>query len=283
MGRDVAVLADGFEFLEGPRWRDGRLWFSDMWDHSIHTVTEDGTVVRVATVPERPSGLNFLPDGRLVVVSMGDRRLYVVGEDGGLEEYADLSLLVDTDINDSVVDAAGNIFVGHFGYDLLGGADPAPASLIRVAPDGSATVAAEDMMFPNGTVITPDGGTLVCAETFGNRLTAFDLAADGSLSGRRVWAELGEHTPDGICLDEDGAIWVSSFVAGEFLRVAEGGTITDTIACPGKCAVACNLGGADGRTLFLLTFAGQMEEIGGGGRKAQIETCRVDVAAAGSP
>ncbi len=282
MAQSLEVLADGFVFLEGPRWRDGRLWFSDMWGMAVHHVDEQGRVEQVVEVPNRPSGLNFLPDGRLVVVSMADRKLLAV--DGGtLSTYADLSALAAADINDSVVDPAGNIYVGNFGYDLFAGADPALANLVRVAPDGSATVAAEGLNFPNGTVITPDGGTLICAETFANCLTAFDRAADGSLSGRRVWAELGERTPDGICLDAEGAIWVSSFGSGEFLRVAEGGAISATITAPNKRAVACNLGGADGRTLFALTYEGEIEDIASGARNARIEVCQVEVPAAGSP
>lgn len=282
--KQLKVLADGFVFLEGPRWHDGRLWFSDMWGHAIYNITEDGEVSRVAEISNRPSGLNFLPDGRLVAVSMADRKLLAVDtQSGALSDYADLSPLVGADINDSVVDSAGNIFVGNFGYDLMGGAEPALANLVRVAPNGSVTVAAEGLNFPNGSVITPDGGTFICAETFANCLSAFTLGADGSLSSRRVWAQLGEHTPDGICLDSEGAIWVSSFGAGEFLRVAEGGEILETIAAPGKRAVACNLGGADGRTLFAITYEGEIEDIANGGKNGRIETCRVDVAGAGSP
>lgn len=280
--RTLEVLADGFCFLEGPRWHAGRLWFSDMWDHRVYSMSASGERELVVEVPGRPSGLSFLPDGRLVVVSMADRTLYLA--DGGtLTPYADLSGLAAADINDSVVDGAGNIFVGNFGYDLFSDAEPALANLVRVAPDGNAVIAAEDMNFPNGSVITPDGGTLICAETFANCLTAFSLGADGSLSGRRVWAELGEHTPDGICLDREGAVWVSSFGAGEFLRVTEGGNIVESIAAGDKRAVACNLGGDDGRTLFALTFEGEIEDIASGARKARIECCTVDVPGAGSP
>lgn len=279
----LETLAEGFCFLEGPRWHDGRLWLSDMWGHAVYTVSPDGTVTEVVKVPNRPSGLNFLPDGRLVIVSMADRRLLTLERDGSLAQYADLSALVTADINDSVVDADGAIYVGNFGYDLMGGAEPALANLVRVAPDGSASVAVDDMNFPNGAVITPDGKELICAETFGHVLTAFDRAGDGSLSNRRVWATLGERTPDGICLDAEGAVWVASFVTGEFVRVHAGGEVTDVIAVPGKRAVACNLGGPDGRTLFALTFEGEMEEIASGAKKARVEVAQVDVASAGSP
>jgi sugar lactone lactonase YvrE len=279
----LSVLAEGFSFLEGPRWHAGRFWFSDMWGFAVHNMTEAGVVERVAEVPGRPSGLAFLPDGRVIVVSMADRQLLVIGNNGSLSPYADLSSLANGDTNDCVTDAAGNIYVGNFGYDLFNGAEPAPANLIRVSPDGSASVVAENMNFPNGSVITPDGKTMIVAETFGHCLTAFDLSGDGALSGRRVWADMGERTPDGICLDAEGAVWVSSFETGEFVRVSEGGAVSDVIAAPGKCAVACNLGGDDGRTLFALTYQGAIEDLASGAKNARIETCRVDVAAAGSP
>ncbi|MGB1880751.1 MAG: SMP-30/gluconolactonase/LRE family protein [Gammaproteobacteria bacterium] len=280
---ELKVLADGFVFLEGPRWHQGRLWFSDMWGHAVHAMSEDGVCERIAEVPNRPSGLCFLPDGRLVVVSMADRRLLLVGADGSVSEYADLSALASGDTNDSICDRHGNIYVGNFGYDLFSGAEPALADLVRVAPDGSTSVAATGLNFPNGTVITPDGRTMICAETFGHCLTAFDLSADGQLSGRRVWAELGERTPDGICLDAAGGVWIASFMTGEFVRVEEGGQVTDIAPCPGKCAVACNLGGAEGKTLFALTYEGELEDIQSGARNARIETCQVAVASAGSP
>ena len=279
----LEVLAEGFVFLEGPRWRDERLWLSDMYGQAIHTITEAGAVSKVADVPNRPSGLNFLPDGRLVTVSMTDNKLYVVDDAGGLSDYANLSALVTGHINDSVVDTAGNIYVGNFGFDLAAGENPVPTNLVRVATDGSTAVAAEDLLFPNGTVITPEGGTLICAETFANRLTAFTRAADGTLGNRRVWADLGMRQPDGICLDEAGAVWVSCIGAGEFIRVLEGGEVAQTIKAPGKLAIACNLGSADGRTLFALTYEGELADIPSGAKNARVEVCRVEVAGSGSP
>ena len=284
MGHTLETLVEGFEFLEGPRWRDGRLWISDMWGHTVHTVTEAGACALVAELPNRPSGLNFLPDGTLVAVSMADRKLMRVGDAGKLTEYADLSALAQADINDSVVDGDGNIYVGNFGFDLNGGAEPAMANLVLVTPDGQPRVVADDMNFPNGTVITADGATLICAESFGQKLTAFDRGVDGNLSNRRVWADLGERVPDGICLDQEGAIWVSCFMSSEFVRVSEGGTISARIeVSSSKRAVACNLGGADGRTFFALTFEGEMDEIGSVAKKSQVEVCKVDVPGAGSP
>ena len=262
----LEVFAEDFVFLEGPRWHDGRLWLSDMWGHTVWALSTDGSREAMAKVTNRPSGLHFLPDGRLVIVSMADRKLLVRGEDGALTEYADLSALAPADINDCVGDSAGNLYVGNFGYDLFSGEDAKLANLVRVAADQSASVVANDMNFPNGSVIADNGATLICAETFANRLTAFDIDASGSLSNRRVWAEMGDHTPDGICLDQEGAVWVSSFGAGQFLRVIEGGKIDQQIEAPGKRAVACNLGGEDGCTFFALTYEGEIEDIASGAR-----------------
>lgn len=279
----METLADGFVFLEGPRWHAGQLWLSDMRGETVYTLSETGKRRAVARFPHYPSGINFLPDGRVVIVSMQDRKLMLVDADGKLSEYADLSTMVSNDINDSVCDAAGNIYVGNFGYDLLNHADPKPADLIMVTPSRQCKVVASGLEFPNGAVITPDGRLLIIAETFGHKLTAFDRAADGTLSNRRVWAHLGERTPDGICLDAEGAVWVASFITGEFVRVLADGGIGDIIATPGKRAVACNLGGADGRTLFGLTFEGELDDIGSGKKLARVEVCRVAVGAAGSP
>ena len=279
----METLADGFVFLEGPRWHDNLLWLSDMRGETVYTLSETGKRTAVASFPHHPSGINFLPDGRVVVVSMQDRKLMVVEANGKLSEYADLSKIVSNDINDCVCDADGNIYVGNFGYDLLGGAAAHPADLIMVTPQRQCKVVASGLEFPNGAVITRDGRTLIIAETFGHKLTAFDRAADGTLSNRRVWAHLGERTPDGICLDAEGAVWIAAFTTGEFVRVLPDGSIGDIITTPGKRAVACNLGGADGRTLFGLTFEGELADIGSGKKLARVEVCRVEVAAAGSP
>lgn len=279
----LEMLADGFIFLEGPRWHDQQLWLSDMRGETVYTLSETGKRSKVASFPKHPSGINFLPDGRVVIVSMQDRKLMQVEAGGTLSEYADLSNMVSYDINDSVCDASGNIYVGNFGYDLLAGEAPKTADLIMVPMSGQPKVVASGLEFPNGAVITQDGRTLIIAETFGHKLSAFDRAADGTLSNRRVWAHLGERTPDGICLDAEGAVWVSSFVTSEFVRVLPDGSIGDIIVTAGKRAVACNLGGADGRTLFGLTFAGELADLGSGKPLAAVEVCRVEVGAAGSP
>jgi len=209
------LLADGFIFLEGPRWHDGKLWVSDMFAEKVFTVDAQGNTELVATVPQRPSGLGFLPDGRLLIVSMHDRKL-LRQDPNGLAEVADVSALVRGDINDMVVDAQGRSYIGSFGYDLMGGEEARPANIVLVTPDGQTRVVADGLSFPNGSVISPDGSTFIVAETFANCLSAFSIAADGSLSDRRVFAQLGEATPDGICLDAEGAVWVSSGVVNLF-------------------------------------------------------------------
>ena len=276
------TLADGFVFLEGPRWHQGKLWFSDMWGFKVYTLTPGGERSVVCEVPTRPSGLGFLPDGSLSIVSMADRRILRC-KDGVLSSYSDLSKLAGGDVNDTVTDARGRIYAGNFGYDLFGGADPAPADLLLVETDGSARVVASGLDFPNGTVIKDGGRTLVVAESWAGRLSAFDIAADGSLSNRRVYAALPDRIPDGICLDAAGAIWVSSFNSGEFLRVIEGGEITDIVQVGDKRAVACQLGGDDGRTLFCLTYDGQIEDLHQQKAAGAVETVQVAVGHGGSP
>lgn len=276
------ILLDGLVFPEGPRWHEGRLWFSDMHAHRVLAMTPDGTTTVIADLPGRPSGLGFLPGGRLLVASMQDRKLLRL-DPLGFHVVADLTDFVRGDINDMVVDLQGRAYVGNFGFDYNAGDKFATAAIVLVETDGTARVVANDLMFPNGQVITPDGKTLIVAETFGRRLTAFDIAADGTLSNRRVWAEMGEATPDGICLDAEGAIWVGSPTTQEFLRVREGGDVSDRIPTPGKWAVACMLGGDDRRTLYLLTAETTQPELARGKSKGWIETVRVDVAGAGLP
>ena len=255
------VLATGLHFGEGPRWHDDALWFSDFFDHAVKTVDLDGRLKAKVSIADRPGGLGWLPDGRLLIVSMTERALLRV--DGHqIVVHADLSKIATFHCNDMVVDAVGRAYVGNFGFDLdaaeINGtldqvlADHAGATLARVDPDGTVHAAADGLMFPNGTVITPDGRTMIIAESFGRRLTAFDIANDGSLSNRRVWAELGGRVPDGICLDADGAVWVANPVTPECLRVAEGGEILDVIETDNRC-FACMLGGPDRRSLFMLT------------------------------
>ena len=245
-------LLTGLCFGEGPRWHDGRLYLSDMHDHRVLAVDESGNAETVVVVETWPSGLGWTPSGDLLVVSMTDRRL--LRYDGKrLSAVADLSALASFHCNDMVVDRLGRAYIGNFGFDLHAQSTYKAAELIRVDPDGTARVVADDMAFPNGTVITPDGRTLIVGESYGGRLTAFDVAGDGALSGRRVWAQLPQGTvPDGICLDAANGIWVASPTTRECVRVEQGGGISHRVAFEDG-AFACMLGGADRRTLFILT------------------------------
>ena len=272
----LQTVVEGLAFAEAPRWHGGKLWFSDMYAQTVHCVEPDGRLTTVGKVPGRPSGLGWLPDGRMLVVSMADR-LVLRLEPKGWVEHANLRQLASFDCNDMVVDRQGRAYVGNLGFDVFSGAPMQPAALVMVMPDGKACTAADGLLFPNGAVITPDGKTLILAETFGYRLTAFDVAADGSLSGRRSWAELDGVMPDGICLDAEGAIWAGSPLTSEFIRVCEGGRIADRIACT-QPAIACALGGADGHTLYMVsgptTHPGQALAT----RTGRIDSIRVAVA-----
>jgi sugar lactone lactonase YvrE len=297
--RAIRTILDGMSYLECPRWHDGRVYVSDFYTQRVLAVDLDGggEPETVATVPEQPSGIGWLPDGAMLVVSMRDRRLLRVSDGGEPELHADLSELAPWHLNDMVVDEAGRAYVGNFGFDLMSGAAIRRTGLIRVDPDGSATVVADDLAFPNGAVIFPDGGTLVVAETLGGRLTAFDVGGDGALSNRRVWAALadvpdtddlgeliasGGVAPDGIALDADGAIWAADALGGRVVRVREGGEVVEEIA-PGTGVFACGLGGADGRTLVMCAAPSFAEHERRDTREASLLACEVDVPRAGLP
>ena len=226
MTRDtkVKVLLEGLTFPEAPRWHHGRLWFSDFYSHRVLALDLGGNVETIIEVPTRPSGLGWRKDGTLFIVSMLDRALLAFA-DGSLRRVADLSALAGGLCNDMVIDAADRAYVGNFGYDRHAGEAPRSTCLIRVDADGSLHRAAEDLMFPNGMVITPDGKTMIIAETYAHRLTAFDIAADGSLGNRRLFAALDGRFPDGICLDAEGAVWVADARGHDVIRVREGGRI----------------------------------------------------------
>jgi sugar lactone lactonase YvrE len=275
------VLLDGLAFPEGPRWHEDRFWFSDMHSQQVIAVDLDGNTETICEVPNSPSGLGWLPDGRLLVVSMDDKRLLRL-EPEGLVEHADLSALASHRCNDMVVDAAGRAYVGNFGFDLHKGEKPCAAELILVTPEGETKLAADELMFPNGTVITPDGATLIVGESFGARLTAFDVGPDGALSNRRVWAQLEGAVPDGIALDAEGAIWVASPVSAAVLRVREGGEVTDRIEVETQ-TFACMLGGPERKTLFICTAGSSDPEECRQQRNGRIETVDVDVPGAGLP
>ncbi|MSP41860.1 MAG: gluconolactonase [Alphaproteobacteria bacterium] len=280
--QQLEVLAGEFAFLEGPRWRDGKLWLSDVFGKAIYTVTADGARTKILDVPKGPSGLGFLPDKTPVFASMADRCLYKI-VNGQMVLHADISKLVNSDINDMVIDAKGNAYVGNMGYDLFGGEEMKPTNMILVTAEGKAREVADGLAFPNGPVITPDGKILIVAESFGRKLTAFDIQADGSLKNQRLFADLDGAEPDGICLDAEGAVWLAAINRGGFLRVKEGGEVTHKIETGKRMAIACTLGGADGHTFYALTFGGAFKEISKGGRNSRIETTRVEVGASGSP
>jgi sugar lactone lactonase YvrE len=277
----MEVLLDGVTFPEGPRWHDGRLFFSDFYTHRVMAVDPRGHAETMAEVPQQPSGLGWSPDGALLVVSMLDRRLLAFG-DGRERVVADLSALATGPCNDMVVDTQGRAYVGNFGFDRHQGEEPRAAVLARVDPDGRVERAAEDLMFPNGMVITPDGGTLIVAETMANRLTAFDVAGDGSLVNRRLFAQLGGCFPDGICLDAEGSVWVADARGNRVLRVFEGGRIAREVSTGERGAYACMLGGGDRQTLYVCTSTGSGPAMAEK-RDGRIEYVRVDVPGAGLP
>ena len=275
-------FAEGFVFLEGPRWHGGALYVSDMFGHELLRIDMQGNRETIAQVAARPSGSGFLPDGSQLLVSMVDRRILRIN-DGDITEYADLNSLTSGDLNDMVVNANGDAYVGSFGFDLFGGGEPAMANIVLLPGDGGAPrVVAEGLNFPNGMVITPDGRRLISAETFGHQLMQYDLGADGALTNRREFAGLGEYTPDGICLDADGGVWLASFVTSEFVRVTEGGEVTHRVD-PGRAAVACALGGEGRNTLFMLSAETDIERLAKGDSKAYIDIVTVDVPGAGIP
>ncbi len=271
-------LAEDFIFLEGAKWRDGRLWVSDVFDHKVYRLGLNGEREKVVDVPHRPSGLGFLPDGTPIVASSMDFRLYkIIGNE--IAEYVDLTPHVGGHVNDFTIDPQGRIYVGNFGYDYDAGDAAVETVIHRVDPDGSVHVAADGIEFPNAMVIINNGKTLVVAETWRGKLTAFDRAPDGTLSGKRTFADLGTRQPDGICADAEGAIWTGCFNTGEFLRVKDGGEITDRVAFDG-CGVACTIGGPTGHTLFCTVYCGPVADLVAGQRKAAVFTLHVAVGAA---
>lgn len=243
------LLMSGLVFPESPRWRDGRLWFSDWGAHEVIALALDGKSEVIARVSSFPMCIDSLPDGRLLIVAANDGLLLRREADGSLVTHADLNGLSAHRWNDIVVDGRGNAYVNNFAFDFPGG-EFAPGIVAVVTPDGAARQVADGVAFPNGMAVTPDNATLIVAESYGRRLTAFDIAADGSLSTGRLWAELGAGAPDGICLDAEHAIWYADVPNKRCVRVREGGEVLQTIQLDRGC-FACALGGADGRTLFI--------------------------------
>ena len=278
------LLIDGIYFGEGPRWHEGRLWFSDFYAQKVHSISLAGDLRTELEFNDRPSGMGWMPDGSLLVVAMTKRRVMRRWPDGRLTVHADLSGIATFHCNDMVVDAAGRAYVGNFGFDLdhhleTRGpeaviADHVAAKLACISPDGAVTVAASDMHFPNGTVITPDGRTLIVGETLAGCLTAFDVAHDGALSNRRVWATTWPRVPDGIALDEEGAIWIANPLAPECARIGEGGAVLQVIDTGEPC-YACMLGGDDGRTLFMFAAPSASASVASAAPKGRLLVMKV--------
>jgi sugar lactone lactonase YvrE len=293
MGRQTRVLTGGIHFGEGPRWHEGRLWFSDFYAHAVKSVSLAGDLRTELEIDDQPSGLGWQPDGSLIIVSMTRRRLLHRAPDGTLTPHAELGHIATFHCNDMVVDAQGGAYVGNFGFDLdaeiaargVEGvlAEHPTAKLAYVTPDGQTRVAAEDMRFPNGPVITPDGKTLIVGETLGGVLTAFDIHPGGDLSNRRVWADCRPRIPDGICLDAEGAIWIANPVAPECARIAEGGEVLEVVETGGQPCFACMLGGEDGRTLFMLTADSSDHGVAAREMTGRILVTEVDAPHAGLP
>jgi sugar lactone lactonase YvrE len=296
--RSLRTVLTGGSYFEGPRWHEGAWWASDFYTHQVTRVTPDGGATVVTEVEQQPSGLGWLPDGSLLVVSMKDQRLLRL-TDGELRTHADLAPYCAGLLNDLVVDEAGRAYVGDFGFDLMGGGAFATSSLKRVDPDGTVSVVAADLHFPNGSVITPDGATLIVGETWGNRFTAFDLGDGGTLVNRRVWAQFGPLPqgtdiaelvpqvvlgPDGCTLDAEGHVWVADGFHGRVARVAPGGRVADEITAPeGMGVFACALGGDDGRTLLMCCAPDFLEHNRAPVREAVLVATEVDVPHAGRP
>ncbi len=261
------VLLDGLAVGESPRWHDGRLWVCNWGRQEVITVDADGrseVALRVQTTI--PFSIDWDADGSLLVVAGQEGLLLRQKPDGSIVTHADLTGLSDRAWNEIVVDGRGTAYVNGSGFDLMTGEPFAPGLIAAVFPDGSARQVADDVAFPNGMAVTPDNCTLILAESYGRRLTAFDIAPGGDLVNRRVWAELGEGTPDGICIDTEGAVWYADVPNQRCARVLEGGEVTHSVPLD-RAAFACMLGGEDGRTLFIAAAEWAGPETMGGERQ----------------
>ena len=279
----------GLYFGECPRWHDGRLWYSDFFDHGVFSVSPEGERRTEVQFEGEPAGIGWLPDGRLLINSRLDRAIFRREPDGTLVRHGELTPWATWHANDMVVASNGQAYAGNFGFDLDGLYDGTadrsavgPTSLVRVDPDGTSCEAATDLAFPNGTVITDDGATLIIAESMGRCLTAFDRESDGSLSGRRVWAALPDVGPDGICLCADGTVWVANALGSECVRVAEGGDIVERVATS-RGSFACMLGDEDRQTLYIVTADSSDAAKARIERNGAIERIRTSVPGTGLP
>jgi len=300
MGRhELETVHTGGRFFESPRWHEGHWWLSDFYDYRVLTLADDGRVETVMEVEGQPSGLGWMPDGSMLVVSMKDQRVLRRHPDGTVSDHAHLSEHSEGHTNDMVVDSQGRAWVGDFGFDLMSLGDPHPTSLKRVDPDGTVTVAAEGLLFPNGMVITPDERTLIAGESVGSRYAAWTIGEDGTLSDHRIWAQVGptpslgsftdmlaqlQVAPDGCTLDAEGHLWAADALFGRCIRIAPGGAIVDEIAAPeGLGMFACMLGGEDGRDLLICSAPDFFEHNRVHARDGVLLRTRVEVPHAGLP
>ena len=273
-GATLTPLANGFCFGEGPRWFEGLLWFSDMLGEAVHTVNLHGDMTKLPLAGHAPSGLGFRPDGSLLIASTENHQ--VLRYDGdAVSTVVDLSDIVPANLGDMVIDHVGRAYVGSQARE--GGV------IVRVDPDDNPTVVAGDLDFPNGMVITPDGTTMIVAESIGRRLTAYTIGSDGSLSDRRIFADGLDGPPDGICLDAQGGVWTSMTLANRFDRIVKGGTVTDRIDLGDRTAIACMLGGPERRTLFMLSSTSAYPDRLVGTKLARLDATTVDIPGAGLP
>jgi sugar lactone lactonase YvrE len=276
------LLADGLRFAEAPRWVADRLWFSDVHAYQLKTVSLDGAVEVIADVPGRPSGLGALTDDRMLMATALDRRLLAVGVDGSVAALTELGDVATGLLNDMVVDGRGRAYVGDTGFNMAAGEPPGPGRVILWQEGETPRTVAEDVVFPNGCVVTPDGSALIICETMAQRITRFRIGDDGSLSERAVFAEL-DTPPDGLCLNAEGAVWAGLPHASEFVRVSPAGQIVERIPSAFPFAVACALGGPDRKTLFLCSADTDLPRLAKGETTGRIDTVEVDVPGAGWP
>jgi sugar lactone lactonase YvrE len=278
------LLMTGIVFGEQPRWHDGRLWFSDWGTQQVIAVDADGSAEVMHHGSSFPLCVDWLPDGRLLVVDTGTARLLVQEADGSLETYADLRQGSDPPAgNELVVDGRGNAYINGGGFDLMAGEPYAPGGVVLVTPDGTARKVADGLAFPNGMAVTADNQTLIVGESYAKQLTAYEIAGDGSLANRRVWAELGDGVPDGICIDAEEAVWYADVPNKRCVRVREGGEVLDTVDLD-RGGFACALGGPDRQTLYILAteWTGP-ENMFKGEQTGQVLAVAAPAAAAGWP
>lgn len=279
---ELTLVADGLTWPESPRWRNGQLWLSDVHSFRLMRLDGKGGAQQVARVPGRPAGMGIMPDGRLLLATALDRQLLWVGADGTLSHAADLRPMTRSLLNDMVVDSKGRAWVGDTGFVFGSGELEKPGALLVFEEASGVRVAAEDIRFPNGIAITPDEKTLYLAETLGNRITAFDIGADGTLKNRRVHATL-ESSPDGLCLDAEGYLWAPLLFQKEFHRIAPDGAVAERIVFEKERAIACVLAGEDRRTLFLCVSEIDDSNAKAPVRRGAVYSRQVAVAGAGLP